>query len=403
MSATSKAAELSPTLRKRIRRLKRTGCLLDIASAVTPARARAHPGGRVGALLLWGIGDAVLSVPLLRGLKTAWPDCSVEVIGRPFLADLFRGESMVDRVHSLVAPWAAYEHKYTIWDRSWRDFAGQVRALRKVKFDWLVSVRMDPRDNLLMRVLRAKARFGLSAGGGRHWLTQRWDITAHDYHQMYRGEEAAQACHLLTGGMPPVEPSFDRNRDNADAARHRLRAAGWRRERILVVSFGAGRRLRSWDAAKINAALKQAKAHIKFLVLVDDGSEICRQIEIPPGVPWHNWRSDLYELKGLLSVADVIFCADSGVMHMAAAEGCKVVSIFGPTSPPTFGVRGAQHRILAVDPMPCRPCFDICVYPSPLCLDNLSTVKVHDALAAAFADQNGVIDAYGNEKEIQPD
>lgn len=99
------------------------------------------------------------------------------------------------------------------------------------------------------------------------------------------------------------------------------------------------------------------------------------------------WRSSLAELIGPLASADVLLCANSGVMHMAAAAGCRVVTVFGPTSPEWFGPMGEGHCVVKVDPMPCRPCFDDCIYAHPICMDNVSVNAVAHALKSALATQ----------------
>ena len=63
---------------------------------------------RIGIFSQWGIGDAVLATPLLTSLRRAYPDARIELIGKPWLADLFGDSALCDRVHSLVPPWTRY-------------------------------------------------------------------------------------------------------------------------------------------------------------------------------------------------------------------------------------------------------------------------------------------------------
>jgi len=96
------------------------------------------------------------------------------------------------------------------------------------------------------------------------------------------------------------------------------------------------------------------------------------------------WRSGLSELKPLLSAGDVVFCTDSGIMHMAAAVGTPVVAVFGPTSVEMFGPAGAMHTVLAAESMPCRPCYDTCIYDRPICYDAITADKAIRALTAVI-------------------
>jgi len=96
------------------------------------------------------------------------------------------------------------------------------------------------------------------------------------------------------------------------------------------------------------------------------------------------WKSSLADLKALLSVADVLLCCDSGVMHMGAACGCRVVAICGPTALDIFAPHGTRHQIVKVDPMSCRPCLDSCIYSRPICMDEIIEGVVSAALRRAI-------------------
>ena len=58
---------------------------------------------------------------------------------------------------------------------------------------------------------------------------------------------------------------------------------------------------------------------------------------------------DLYELAKWLGRARVYVGNDSGITHLAAAAGCRVVGIFGPTDPAVWGPRGSDVKIVRGD------------------------------------------------------
>ena len=84
-------------------------------------------------------------------------------------------------------------------------------------------------------------------------------------------------------------------------------------------------------------------------------------------------------LPALLSELDVVVSGDTGVAHLAAALGVRVVSLFGPTDPRLSAPRGrttvVTHRV------PCAPCFyRSCPIEHP-CLDGIAPERVYTALA----------------------
>lgn len=56
---------------------------------------------------------------------------------------------------------------------------------------------------------------------------------------------------------------------------------------------------------------------------------------------------DLYELARWLAGARAVIGNDSGVMHLAAAAGCAVVALFGPSDPAVWAPRGERVRVVA--------------------------------------------------------
>jgi ADP-heptose:LPS heptosyltransferase len=67
-------------------------------------------------------------------------------------------------------------------------------------------------------------------------------------------------------------------------------------------------------------------------------------------------RTSLRDLIGIFAECAVAFGPDSGPMHLAAAVGCPVVSLWGSTSPERSAPWGFSD--LAISPeIPCHPCY----------------------------------------------
>jgi ADP-heptose:LPS heptosyltransferase len=57
-------------------------------------------------------------------------------------------------------------------------------------------------------------------------------------------------------------------------------------------------------------------------------------------------RKPIREVAALLSWMDLVISNDTGIMHVAAAVGVPVLSLFGPTEPAQWAPTGARHRVL---------------------------------------------------------
>ncbi|KKT19017.1 MAG: Glycosyl transferase family 9 [Candidatus Peregrinibacteria bacterium GW2011_GWA2_43_8] len=64
------------------------------------------------------------------------------------------------------------------------------------------------------------------------------------------------------------------------------------------------------------------------------------------------------EFISLFSYIDRFVSNDTGPMHLAAAQGCKTIGLFGPNLPLRFGPYG-QTAIYHGDKLPCSPCINI--------------------------------------------
>jgi heptosyltransferase-2 len=93
-------------------------------------------------------------------------------------------------------------------------------------------------------------------------------------------------------------------------------------------------------------------------------------------------RTSLGALIALASRMAAFVSNDSGAMHLAAATGCPVVAVFGPTD--ERATRPLGHHTVITAPVFCRPCL---LRECPIdhrCMKRVSVRSVADAVAAAL-------------------
>jgi ADP-heptose:LPS heptosyltransferase len=153
---------------------------------------------------------------------------------------------------------------------------------------------------------------------------------------------------------------------------------GYRGGLILAVHTGAGHPIRRWRQPCFDNVLDGLRVTPGFVIFIQD-----RGAEAPAfsGALAHTqWNGTLVELKALLSICDVFLGTDSGVMHMAAAAGCLVVTVLGPGEPTWFRPTGDRHLTVLEPNMDCRPCLDACIFDRPVCLDAVSDHELSRAV-----------------------
>jgi ADP-heptose:LPS heptosyltransferase len=119
----------------------------------------------------------------------------------------------------------------------------------------------------------------------------------------------------------------------------------WETKHWTVEGFAetAGRLIRmGWAAALVGSPAER---------------ERCQAVAAArPGVRDLSGQTTLSDLAALVRRAGVCVTNDSGAMHLAAALGRPVVSVFGPTDPLWVGPYGRPHAVVRAG-APCSPCY----------------------------------------------
>ena len=114
--------------------------------------------------------------------------------------------------------------------------------------------------------------------------------------------------------------------------------------------------------------------------------EVCQLIDDVTNGQCENLagKTSLSEAIDLMSLADMVVSNDSGLMHMAAAVGCKLVVVYGSSSPLFTPPLSDTVRIVSQQ-LECSPCFKReCPLGHLDCLNNLSA----ETVLAAMSDLN---------------
>jgi len=261
-----------------------------------------HPGA---------LGDVLLAVPALRGLRADAPDNELVLAAQPRIAALLASLGVVDRDVAFDA--LGLESLFTETD----DVSERVRGL-------LAGARVvswfGAGDATFARRLRALVPDAVIAPSA----------PAH---------EAVVWRHLVNSAGASLGPG-DALRDPIaapatmlDAGRRALAAAGWKGERRLVMIHpGAGGTTKRWPPARF-AAIAERLVHDRGVdVVVHAGpadADAVVALRSALGVPAHVLvDAPLATLAGALGHVALWIGNDSGVTHLAASLGVPTVVLF---------------------------------------------------------------------------
>lgn len=157
--------------------------------------------------------------------------------------------------------------------------------------------------------------------------------------------EVRRWCRLLEHDGIGADPDDLELRVPAIAVPRRLR-------RATIVHVGAGAAARRWPIERWSAVVRDLLATRERVVITAGAGESrdAHAIAAQAGLAVTHvlaGRTSLRELAALVASAARVISTDTGVAHLATAYGTPSVTLFGPTSPATWGPpRRPYHRVL---------------------------------------------------------
>ena len=327
----------------------------------------------------WNLGDLAILVPFLRNLRRSFPNARISLLVNASLVSFLEEQGIVDEFIPIRVPWAQHFSrwkKYNPFSGLLFPFLRTIWNLRKNRFDWVFSGRMDIRDNFLMWLSGTPRRIGYGIGGGGFLLTDR---ACPDLSRPHRTEVWLQLLRSIGLPAEPESANFKISEAGQEGAARFLQARNIPEDAILI-GFHPGARIpiRRWGDerfAEVALALLQ-REDVHIVWFAEPGA-----ISNPPGHDrCHAATLDFSSFLAVLSRCQSLVCNDSGPMHLANLLAVPVVAVFGSTNPVWFGPRGALDRVVIRPEMWCRPCFDYCIFDQPYCL---RAIEPKDVLQAA--------------------
>jgi heptosyltransferase I len=152
---------------------------------------------------------------------------------------------------------------------------------------------------------------------------------------------------------------------------------------------GASWQSKRWSAAEAarTADLVYERHGLAALVLGGaDDFGFASEMESHAAKPLMNLtgRTSLRESVGILARAEISVGPDSGLMHLSAAVGTPVVSLWGPTDPRRTGPYGFEDLIVQGS-APCAPCYVRRCPIGRVCMEGIKSDDVLQKIAAALA------------------
>ena len=340
---------------------------------------------RILVVSLRRIGDALLTTPLIRSLRRAWPDAAIDVLTFAGPAGIVQGNPDVDRV--IATP----ERPTT---------AETLALVARLFKRYHLAVSTQPGDRpTFFALLAGRTHAGLTdAAGPRLGQTikgralHRSTPAVPDIHrveQMLRLADALGIARVpeLVCPAPAAPENIPAKPYAVIHAAPAFRYKQWTRDGWRALAAGLVQR-----GLSIVATSGPDPAERRDLEALWQGIAAVHSLTWPGNA-------------ALLAGARIYIGPDTSITHLAAAAGCPTVALFGPGDPRVWGpwpaggldspwlasgtIQNRGNVWIVQNPLPCLPCaFEGCerhIASDSACLQELRAEQVLAATEQALA------------------
>jgi lipopolysaccharide heptosyltransferase II len=303
------------------------------------------------------VGDAILSLPALRALRSAFPAAHISILARPYVIELYLGQGIADAL--LSYDWRA-EHAGL---RGRERLAGELRTHR---FDTAILFQNAFDAAWVAWRARIPQRIGYARDARSALLTKAVRVPKPDEtpaHEQFYYLELLRRAGWIDKYPAATCIALRIDPQDAETAEGTLLLAGARPGKLRI-AIGAGASYGSakcWPPTRFAEVANRLQANLDADVILFGAAGEADVSQAIASAMRHRpidltGKTAIADLPALLSQCHLFIGNDSGAMHVAAAVGLAIVAIFGPTDP--AGTAPVTSRCTIVQEKPhCSPCF----------------------------------------------
>jgi lipopolysaccharide heptosyltransferase II len=326
-------------------------------------------------ILHGSIGDVARALPLTGILRRGYP--------RAHLAWAVEPPSL-----PLVARSAAV-HEVILFDRRrwWREWLPFLRRVRAGRFDLVLDLQRHLKSGVISRCSGAPVRVGFNKLDAKefNWLFNNHFIPP-------AGDGVSKLSHYLKfaeylGLQPePVHWNFQLTGEEQRNVDQYLAVIRSDFAALFVGSRWESKRWFPAQAAQCARAVRERHNCDVVLLGGNDERAAAAEISAAAGAPLTNLvgETTLTEALGVIARARFAVGPDTGLMHIAAAVGTPVVSLWGATSPMRTGPYLFQDLVIQ-GKAPCVPCYRRRCPIGRICMQSIDIEEIDEKIALALS------------------
>jgi ADP-heptose:LPS heptosyltransferase len=299
------------------------------------------------------LGDMLCVVPLLRALRLRYPGSWISLLASPVNYEPMVGNRYVDEV-------IKFDKREFIGKEggSLLRFPGYVRLLRKKRFDIAVvpsTVSTSFTSDLFAFLCGARMRIGAGSIQGvsnpsafffNHPRDLDWRGLK-DYHQVRRNMDIWPD---RFGDESDLTIEITLTEDELRKGKSLLQSLSRGASRVIVYHPGAGKKPNRWPAELFARLADELSAALSAATVITSGPMDEDPVRDMAGALKTRFEliqnQPIRDVASAIRFADLVVSNDTGIMHVAAAVGTPVLSLFGPTDPGEWAPTGKRDRYI---------------------------------------------------------
>jgi heptosyltransferase-2 len=319
------------------------------------------------------VGDMVMAQAFFKAIQEVYGDCLIDVVAPEWSGPILKRMPEIRRM--ICLPVAHGKLGLAI---RWR----LAKALRSECYDEAFVMPRSFKSALLPWFARIPKRTG-------HLGEMRYGVLTKRY-VLAQNKARPNVCNYLQllgldKDILSITAHYAPKLQIDEANRQRLqqRFPAFRNKTLIAVMPGAEFGLsKQWPIESyVHLAESLQNSDVQVIVLGSSKErELGDRISASSGALNLAGETTLDDAIDVLSLCTIAVTNDSGLMHVAAAVGCKVVAIYGSTTPEYTPPLTPAARVLYLH-LACSPCWErICRYGHYRCVKDISVRRVIDAV-----------------------
>ena len=292
---------------------------------------------RILVIAVPGFGDALLCTPLIRGLRTAWPDAELHVLVRGSAGGVLEGNADIDEVIESTRRAGV------------RETFAMLRA-RFRSYDLVLSNSASDRMALYALLMGRRCISIVPPHGSgipwKNWLYhEHIEVDEDNWHILTRVNKLGELA-----GIEPGQRVVNPHSPGSHAAITEILGDDWDKQPFAVIHPAASLPAKQWHAAGWRSVVDYLSAAGLRVIVTGGPGEAERSYVVDElgfaddSITNLVGKLRLGDITALLENCSLYVGVDTLVSHISSSAGAATVVIFGPTNPVKWGPWPYNHE-----------------------------------------------------------